>query len=142
MEKCCGQEVQKLCQLSVFDLVYNTKKNINQEFLEMMMVTAKKTTPLLTSLVLSVGPLSKSTVTLHLVSIKLLAMLVIFCGLVYWNNSNYFPHLVAIYFYSAEAKVDAITLFNYLDFSVLYNMPLKKLKNITSLSIVFIKEQS
>ena len=142
MEKRYNQEVQKLCQLSSFGLACSTKKNVNQRPLGMMMAILKETAPLLTSLVLGVGSLTKSTMTLHLTLIELLAILVIFCRLTYWNKSNYLPPLLAIYLYFAKAKVDTIIFFNHLGLSILYNVLLKKQKNITSLSAAFIKEQN
>ena len=142
MEKRYGQEVQKLCQTSGFGLACSNKGDVDRGPLEMMVTSAKETAPLLTSLMLSVGPLSKSAVTSHLTSMKLLAILVILCRSAHRNNSNYFPLLVSIYLYSAGAKVDAITFLNHLGLSVSYNVLLKKLRNITSSSAAFIKEQA
>ena len=73
---------------------------------------------------------------------KLLAILVILCRSAHRNNSNYFPLLVAIYLYSAGAKVDAITLLNHLGLSVSYNVLLKRLRSIMSSSAAFIKQQA
>ena len=69
------------------------------------MTNVKETTLLLTSLMLSIRPLSKSVVTLHLTLIKVLAILVIFCRSAHQNNSYYFLLLVAIYLYFAGAKM-------------------------------------
>lgn len=91
------------------------------------------------SLIQSVELLLKSAITFHLVLIKLLAILVIFYGLAHQNNNNYFLFLVAIYLCLAKVKVDAIILLNDLYFLVLYNIILKRLKNIMSSSAIFIK---
>lgn len=119
-----------------------SKGDVDRELLEMMITNTKEKAPLLTSLVQSVGPLSKSAMTFHLASMKLLAIFVILCRSAHRNNSNYFPLLVAIYLYSAEAKVDAITLLNHLGLSVSYNILLKRLRNIMLSSATFIKQQA
>ena len=62
---------------------------------------------------LSVGLMSKTAIILYLACMKLLAK-VILCISAHHNNSNNFTLLVAIYIYSAGAKVDAITLLNHL----------------------------
>ena len=139
MEKRYGQEIQKLCQTSSFGMAYNSKGDVDREPLEIIVTIAKERTPLLMSLVQSVGPLSKSAMTFHLASMKLLAILVILCRSAHRNNSNYFPLLVVIYLYSAGAKVDAITLLNHLGLSVSYNILLKRLRSIMSSSAAFIK---
>ena len=72
----------------------------------------------------------------------LLAILVILYRSAHRNNSNYFSLLVAIYLYSAKAKVDIITLLNYLGFSVLYKVLLKRLRNIMLFRTAFIKQQT
>ncbi len=94
------------------------------------------------SLVFGVSSISRSPLTSHLASIKLLTILVIICRSAYRNNSNYISLLMTMYIYSAGAKVDAITLLNRLGFSVLYNVLLKKLRCITTSSAAFIKEQA
>lgn len=73
---------------------------------------------------------------------KLVAILVILCRSAHRNNSNYVPLLVAMYLYSAGARVDAITLLNHLGISVLYNVLLRKLRSITASSSAFIKAQA
>ena len=73
---------------------------------------------------------------------KLVTILVIICRLVHQNNSNYIPLFVAMYLYSASAKVDAITLLNHLGLSVSYNVLLRKLRDIKASSTAFIKEQA
>lgn len=95
---------------------------------------------MMTSLMIGVGPTSRSLLTSHLTLMKLLAIFVIIYKSAHWNNSNYIPLLVAIYIYLAGAKVDIITLFNRLGFSVSYNVLLKKLKGITTSSAAFIKK--
>lgn len=69
----------------------------------------------------------------------LLAVFVIMYKLAYCNNSSYIPLLVAVYLYSAEAKVDALTLLNHLCLFLLYNLLLKKPKDIKAHSAAFIK---
>lgn len=142
IEKRYGQKVQKLCQTSSFGMAYISKGDIDWEPLEIIVTIAKEKAPLLTSLMQSIGLLSKSAMTSHLVLMKLLAILVILCRSAHWNNSNYFPLLVAIYLYSTRAKVDAITLLNHLGLSVSYNVLLKRLRSIMSSSAAFIKQQA
>ena len=143
MEKRYTQEVQKPCRTPGFALARNNRPgNVDRKPLETIVANAKETSPLLTSLVLSVGPTSRSTTTSHLVSMKLLAILVILCRSAHRNNSNYFPLLVATCLYFVGAKVDAITLLNYLGLMISYNVLLKKLRNITSSSAAYIKEQA
>ncbi len=142
IEKRYGQEVQKLCQMLGFGLLCKNQKDVNWGLLEMMVASAKETAPILTSMVLNIGLLSISTITSHFILIKFLAILVILYRSVHQNNSNYFSLLISIYVYSAKAKIDTKTLLNYLDLSILYNLLLKKLRNITYLSSAFIKEQA
>ena len=103
---------------------------------------AKETAPLLISLVLSVGPTSRSPLTFHLVSIKLVTILVILCRSAYRNNSNYVPLLVAMYLYFADARVNSITFLNHFGILVLYNVLLRKFKSITAFNSAFIKAQA
>ena len=116
---------------------------LDQEPLETIVSQAKETALLLTSLVLNVGPTTFSTPhTSHVVSMKLVAILVIMCRSANQNNSNYIPLLIAMYLYSAGAQIDAITLLNHLGISVSYNVLMRKLTNITTFSVAFIKEQA
>lgn len=48
---------------------------------------------------------------------------------------------MARYLYSIEIKVDTITLLKYLDLYVLYNLLLRKRRDIKAHSTVFIKQQ-
>lgn len=96
----------------------------------------------MTHLLLGVGPTSKNPLTSYLASIKHLAIFEIIYRLVYWNNNNYVPLLVAIYIYFAGTKVDATTLLNCLGLSVLYNVFLRKLRGTTTSSASFIKDQA
>lgn len=134
IEKHYGQEVQKLCWTSRFRVVCNNLEDIDLELLEIIIANAKETSPLLTSLVLSVGPMSKTAIVLYYASMKLIAILVILCISAHQNNSNYFPLLFAIYLHSAGAKVDAITLLNHLGLFLSYNVVLKTPRNINSFS--------
>ena len=145
IEKRYGREVQKLCKSSGFGLIKNREDSgdLDREPLEKIVSQAKETAPLLTSLVLSIGPTTSLTsVTTHLASMKLVAILVILCRSAHQNNSNYIPLLIAMYLYSAGARVDAITLLNHLGLSVSYNVLLRKLRSITTSSATFIKEQA
>ena len=84
MEKRYGRKIQKLCKSSGFGLIKNKKDSniLDQEPLEKIVNQAKKTAPLLTSLVLSIGPTTFSTsVTMYLAFIKLVAIFVILCRL-------------------------------------------------------------
>lgn len=66
---------------------------------------------------------------------KIVAILVILCRSAHRNNSNYLPLLIALYLYSAGARVSAITLLNHLGLSVSSDVLQKKLKDITTSSI-------
>lgn len=79
---------------------------------------------------------------MQLVLMKLVTILVILCKSAHRNNSNYLPLLIALYLYSAGTKIDAITLFNHLGISVLYNVLIKTLRGISLSSMKLIKEQS
>lgn len=78
----------------------------------------------------------------YLVSIKLIIILVIICRLVYQNNSNYLLLIMTMYLYSASTLIDIITLLNYLDLFILYNVFLRTLRNIKASNTAFIKEQA
>lgn len=111
---------------------------------EIVDVSSKKA-PLLRSLVLGVGPTScslSSPSDPHLVSMKIVAVLVILCRSAHRNNSNYFPLLIALYMYSADAKIDAITLLNHLGLSVSYKVLQSKLREITLANKKWIKQQA
>lgn len=58
------------------------------------------------------------------------------------NNSNYIPLFVVMYLYSAGIKIDIKILLNHLSFSVLYNVFLRKLRDIKAFSAAIIKEQA
>lgn len=142
IEQQYGHKVQRLCRTPGFGLIKNNQpEDLDQAHLENVVSEAKKLAPMMTRLRLGVGPTSRSPLTSHLISIKLLVILVIICKSAHRNTSNYIPLLVAMYIYSTGAKVDTITLLNRLGLSVLYNVLLKKLRGITSLSLAFIKEQ-
>ena len=42
MEKRYGQKIQKLCQTSSFGMACSSKGNVDQELLELMIISAKK----------------------------------------------------------------------------------------------------
>lgn len=81
-------------------------------------------------MILSIGPSHQSSDS-HIVSMKLITILMVLCRLAHCNNSNFFSLLIALYFYSTSAQVDAIMLFNQMGLTVLYNVFLYKLKAIT-----------
>lgn len=49
---------------------------------------------------------------------------------------------MTMYLYSASALIDIITLLNYLDLFILYNVFLRTLRNIKASNTAFIKEQA
>lgn len=143
MEKKCTHKVQKLCKTPRFGRVNKSwLGNLNRELLEDIVNQAKKTSLLIINMMLSLKSHSDTYLTSHLLSIKLLAFVIIMCKSAHRNNSNYISFLVAMYLYSAGAKVDAITLLNHLGFFVLYNSLLKKLRDIKTYSATFIKQQA
>lgn len=97
---------------------------------------------LITSMILSLKSNSDIRLTSHLALIKLLAVFVIICKSAHRNNSNYISLFMAIYLYSTEAKVDAITLLSHLGLPVMYNLLLRKLRDIKTHSAIFIKQQA
>lgn len=123
-----------LCEVKQF------ARELNQSLLETIITDAKETAPLLTRLVLEARPSSvsdaKTSIRLYFSDIKVIAILSILCRSTYCNNSNYLPLFIPLYLYSARARIDAITLLNYLGISVLYDVLQKKLKEIISLSMV------
>lgn len=60
--------------------------------------------------------------SLHLVLMKLIAVVTILCYSTYQNNSNYLLLFIGFYLYSMGAKVNAITFFNHIELLVLYNI--------------------
>lgn len=135
------QKVQKCYRTPRFGLIkINQLGDLDSVPLENIISEAKKLTSIMTSLIFGVGSTLKSPLTSYLASMKLLAILVIICRSAYWNKSNCIPLLVTMYIYSASAKVDAITFFNRLGLSVLYNMLLRKLRGITSSSTAFFEK--
>lgn len=138
-----SHKVQKLCRTSGFGLIKNNQSgDPNQASLENLIFEAKELAPIMTSLVFGIIPILRSLLTSHLALMKLLAILVIICKSAYWNNSNYVSLLMAMYIYSADAKVDAITFLNCFNLFVLYNMLLRKWRGITTSNAAFIKEQA
>lgn len=102
---------------------------------------ASKTAPLISSMVVSVGPLRPSR-NPQLVATKIIVILVILCRSAHKNNSNYLPLLIALYIYFAGARVDAITLPNHLGPLVSYDVfSKKKLRNITSTSTQWTRQE-
>lgn len=118
---------------------------MDQQPLENIVKNARKEAPLLSALVQSVGPFfqrkktsysSQNSTCLQLVSMKIVAILIIFYQSVHQNNSNYIPLLIAFHMYSASAHVDTITLFNYLGLFVSYDVLQKRLKDIINNSLL------
>lgn len=123
--------MQKFCKTSRFGLIKSYQSRLlDQKPLNTIVDQAKETAPLFISLVLSMGLISRNLLTSYLVLMKLIAIFVIFCRFCHQNNSNYIYLFVTTYLYFANVKIDAITFLNYFDILVLYNVLLKKLKNI------------
>lgn len=94
-------------------------------------------------MIYAVGPGShRYSTNAHIINMKLVAILVILCRSAHRNNSNFSPLLIALYFYSSGARVDAITLLNHLGLSVSYDVLQKKLQSITSSSKKWIMQQN
>lgn len=147
MEKNYNREVQKLCRTSCFGKVRDDKIEegaVDKRPLHEITCTATRKAPLISSIVFSVEftTRSSSSSSLHAVTMKLVRILVILCQSAHQNNSNYLPLLVALYMYSAGARVDAITLLNHLSLSVLYPVLIKKLCDISTQSRRWIKQQA
>ena len=151
LEKRYGREVQTLCKTSgpstssgsAFGMINTTATGcMDLSPLEGVVKQSQLTASLLSSLVRSVGPSSRSPTAAQLVAMKQVAILIILCRLANQNNSNYLPLLLALYMYSAGARVDAITLFNHLGLSVSYNVLRKRLRDITQASLATIKAQA
>lgn len=138
------KEVQALCKTSAFGMVSQDERvgGPDRRALESIVGQAKETAPLLSSLVLGVGPTSRHEKVSHLGDMKLVGIFVILCRSVHWNNSNYIPLMIALYLYSAGIRIDAITLLNHFGLSVSYDVLQKSLKNITSANKALIKQQS
>ena len=107
-----------------------------------VVIQVKTTIPLLSSLVLGIGPTSLKSKASDSNDMKLVAILAILYRSAYRNNSNYLPLMIGLYLYSAGACVDAIILLNRLGLLVLYDVLQKSLRNITLASQAWIKEQA
>lgn len=143
MERRYTHKVQKLCKSSGFGQVdKGRRRDLDQEPLKSIVNQTKETAPLITSIMLSLRSNSNTCLTSHLASMKLLAVLVIMWRSTHRNSNNYIILLVAMYLYSAGANIDAITLLNYLGLSVLYNLLLRKMRDIKAHSTAFIKQQA
>lgn len=144
IEKQYCREVRRLCKTSAFGMAVPDDRvgGPNRNALENVVVQAKTTARLLSSLVLGIGPTSLKSKTSDLNDMKLVAILAILCRSAHRNNSNYLPLMIGLYLYSAGARVDAITLLNRLGLSVSYDVLQKSLRNITLASQAWIKEQA
>lgn len=110
---------------------------------KMIVSQVKKIILLLTSLVLSIWlTIILTPFTFYMTLMKLIAILVIIYKLAHQKNSNYILFLIIIYLYLASIWMDAITLFNYFGILVLYIIFIRKLRDITTSSIIFIKKQA
>lgn len=127
-----------------FAMVTASAGKLDRSPLEMIITDAKKSAPFSSGFVLGAGLIScaKTSIGLHLADMKVVAVLSILCRSAHRNNNNYLSLFIALYLYSAGAKVDAIILLNHLGISVSYNVLQKKLKEIISLSMILIKKQS
>lgn len=143
LEKQYNQEIQSLCKTPSFGIVTPGLRlgEINKKPLIGIVDLARKKAPRLTSMILSIGPSRRSSDS-HVVSMKLVTILVILCRSAHRNNSNFLPLLIALYLYSAGAQVDAITLLNRMGLTVSYDVLLHKLKAIASDSALWIKQQA
>lgn len=96
---------------------------------------------------MTVGPSFQQTSSIssaayfRLVGMKIVTIFIIFYHSAHQNNSNYISLLITIYIYSAKAWVDAITFLNHLGLSVFYDVLQKKLKEVTTSTITWIKSQ-
>lgn len=143
LEKRYNQEIQSLCKTPNFGIVTPGLRpgEINKKPLIEIVDLAQKKALQLTSMILSID-LSCRSSDLHVVSMKLVTILVILCRLAHCNNSHFLPLLIALYLYSAGARVDAITLLNQMGLTVSYNVFLYKFKAIASDSALWIKQQA
>lgn len=99
--------------------------------LKNVVTQTKATAPLLSSLVLSVGPttsIKKQASNLN--NMKLVAFLIILCRSAHRNNSNYLLLMIGLYLYFAGVRVDAVTLLNRFGLLISYNVLQKSLGNI------------
>ena len=143
LEKRYRQEIQGLYKTPCFGAVKTKPGVIDKHLLNDIVKVSINKAPLVSSLVFNVGPTSSLlTSDSHLVKMKVVAVLVILCHSAHQNNTTFFPLFIALYMYSAGAKVDAITLLNHLGLSVLYKSLQKRLNDITSTSKLWIKEQA
>lgn len=120
----------------------NQLGDLDQASLEYIVSKAKKLASIITSLILGTGLTLKSPLTSHLVSMKLLAIFVIIYRSTHQNFNNYVSLYIIIYMYSAGAKIDTITVFNYPGLFILYNLVLKKLRSIITSSATSIKKEA
>ena len=123
IEKQYNQEIQCLCQIKCFGTVDEKTSSLDKSPLDNIVETAIEKALLITGLGMHVGPgSSQYSSNTHIISMKLVAFLVIFCQSAQQNNSNYIPLLIALYFYFSRARVDAITFLNHFGLSVSYDM--------------------
>lgn len=136
LEKRYNKEIQQLCKTAGFGTINKELTGVidKSPLDDIIEITTKKAPPI-SSMVSSVGPRSyQYSINAQIMSMKLIDILVILCRTAHRNNSNFLLLLIALYFYSSGARVDAITLFNHLGLSVSYDMLQKKPHSITSSS--------
>lgn len=120
-----AREVQALCKTEGFGMVdISCPGDVNRTLLESIVSVATNTAPLLCKMITAVGLSSWHTPAnaSHLAAIRIVSVLVILCRSAHRNNSNYIPLLIALYLYSAGARVDTITLLNHLGLLISYNV--------------------
>lgn len=127
LEKQYAREIQNLCKNPAFGMVKKDllPGDVAKTPLDSTKDMASTTVPLIGSMVVSLGP-SRPSRNPQLAATKIIAILVILCGSAHRNNSNYLPLLIALYVYSAGARVNAITLLNHLGPPVSYDVLQKK----------------
>lgn len=116
--------------------------DVDQSLLKKIVDQTDNTTPMLSSLIRSVRPKSRLAITSQLVSMKLVAILIILCKSVHRNNSDYIYLFITFYLYLTGTRINAITFLNYLSLFVLHNMLLRKLREISRSSAIYIKAKA
>ena len=134
-------EIHKLCKTSCFGAI-NKKApvgTVDKGPINEVVEKAKSKAPMISSMVFGVG-LSSRNLPSHLMTMKLIAILVILCRSAYRNNGNYILLLIGLYFHSAGARTNAITLLDHFGLSVSYDVLQRKLRDITFMSKNWIKQ--
>lgn len=114
---------------------------VDQEPFKKIATTTKKNTPILNKMITNIK-LSWNFQNTHLMTMKIMAILVILCQTIHKNNSNYLLFLIILYLYCAGAWVNAIILLNWLGLTIFYNVLQKRLKDIAANSACMIKKKA